>query len=281
MPKLGFNIVNLIVPSEPTTLNIRGTNGAWELRQHPNYTSNRQALNSRVHAAVTHIIDHDDLGLTKDDELLTELVNTCLAFSYITSNSVTMNRSTIYCRISFLQVGDGFPRDRGITGIDPIIQNGNDFTTAIEMMISKFESNKTDYHADLLIQFWLDILSCWSLENLFLSVCTILEIIKQCERRRTGNAGLHFYDAIESISNHLGLTVLSRDWINMRNDLIHEGHMSKVRFPGKSKWDCIEVCENVMGWLDDFFHEIFDLGPVKHVRFSRGSLSQLNSYTTW
>jgi hypothetical protein len=279
--KLGFNIVNLISPDEPNVLTVTGSNGNWDIRQHPNYANNRQAINSRVHGAVTYIADHGDLGLRKDEEILDELMHLCLSLSYLTSNSVTMNQSAIYSRISFIQVGDGFPRDRGITGIDPVVENHTDLETATTQMLRLFNQNKTDYHVDVIIQYWLDILSCWSLENLFLGACTILEIIKQCERRRTGNANLHFYDAIVSVSTHLHITVLNRDWINMRNDLIHEGHLSKVRFPNKTKFECIEVCEDVMQWIDEFIHAIFNLGTIKHNRFDRGSLGQLNSYTTW
>jgi hypothetical protein len=279
--KLGFNIVNLIAQGEPNILTITGSNGNWDIRQHPNYTSNRQALNSLVHAAVTYIADHDDLGLSKEEEILEELNQLCLSFSYLTSNAVTMNQSAVYSRISFIQVGDGFPRARGITGIEPIVNNQNDLVTASSQMLLRFNQNKIDYHIDVIIQYWLDLLSCWSLENLFLGACTILEIIKQCERRRTGIANLHFFDAIVSVSTHLGITVLNRDWISMRNDLIHEGHLSKVRFPNKTKFECIEVCEGVMHWIDEFTHSIFNLGTIKHDRFNRGSLGQLNSYTTW
>jgi len=279
--KLGFNIVNLIVLEESANLTITGSNGNWDIRQHPNYSDNRTAIESRVHAAITYIADHDDLGFRKDEEVLDELINLCLTFSYLTSNAVTINQSTVYSRINFLSVGDGFPRDRGISGINPVVENQTDFTTATNQMIRLFNQNIFNYHIDVIIQYWLDILSCWSLESLFLGACTILEIIKQCERRRTGNANMYFYDAIVSVSIHLGITVLNRNWIDMRNDLIHEGHLSKIRFPNKTKFECIEVCEDVMLWIDEFVHAIFALGTIKHKRFDRGSLGQLNSYTTW
>ncbi len=278
--KLGFNIVNLILPDEPNVLTVTGNNGNWDIRQHSNYTINREAINSRVHAAVTYIAEHDDLGLGKDEEILDELMHLCLSLSYLTSNSVTMNQSANYSRISFIQAGDGFPRERGITGIDPVVENQTDLETATTQMLRLFNQNKTDYHADVIIQYWLDILYCWSLENLFLGACTILEIIKQCERKRTGNANLPFCDAIVSVSTHLNITELNRDWINMRNDLIHEGHLSKIKFPSKTKFECIGVCEAIMHWIDEFIHAIFILGTIKHNRFDRGSLGQLNSYTT-
>ena len=279
--KLGFNIVNFIVPEEPFDFKIEGNNGIWEFQQHFNYNPNREALNTRVHAAVTYIADHDDLGMHKDDEILNELIHLCLSFSYLTSNAVTVKQSTDYSRISFIQVGDGFPRERGISNIKQVFNNQRDFIIATNQMIKSFDQNKIDYNIEVIIHFWLDIISCWSLEDLFLGACTILEIIKQCERKRTGNTNMHFYDAIVSVSTHLGLTVLNRDWINMRNDLIHEGHLSKVRFPNKSKLDCIKVCECMMLWIDEFIRAIFGLGIMKQKRFDNGSLVQLNSYTTW
>lgn len=279
--KLGFNLVNLIAPEQPTNLTITGSNGNWNICQHPNYKNNMQVLNSRVHSAVTYIADHDDLGFGKDEEILDELKHLCLTFSYLTSNAVSMNQTTMYSRISFLQMSDGFPRERGLTDINPVVENQKDFTTATNQMIRLFNQNKEDYHIDIIIQYWLDILSCWSLENLFSGACTILEIIKQCEIRRSGNADMHFYSAIVSVSNNLGITILNRDWIKMRNDLIHEGHLSKVKFPNKRKFECIEVCEDVMLWIDEFIHAIFALETIKHKRFDRGSLGQLNSLTTW
>lgn len=278
---LGFNLVNFIVPIEPTDLTIIGKNGDWTIRLHSNYSINRQTINSRVNAAITYIADHEDLGFIKDEEVLVELTNLCLTFSYLTSNAVTIKCSTNYSRVSFVQIGDGFPRDRGISGIDPIIVNQLDFISVANLMLLLFNQNKTDYHIDVIIHYWLDILSCWSLENLFLGACTILEIIKQCERRRLGKPNLYFYDAIASTSRNLKISVLNRDWINMRNDLIHEGHLSKVKNPNKSKSDCIEICEDLMLWIDQFIHAIFNLGSIKYNRFDRGSLEQLNSYTVW
>lgn len=277
---LGFNLVNLIVPGEPVQFDITGMNGIWTLTQAPNFEANREAINSRVTAAATYIAEHPDLGLSKSDVVLDEFMSICLAASYLSSNTVTTNGATPHSRISFIRVGDGFPRAKGITTVEPVVNSEADFIAALTKMLGAFNTNKADYHIDVLIQYWLDLLACWSLENMFMGACTMLEILKQCEIRRTGSE-MHFYDAIVSLSTHHGLPVLNRDWLKMRNDLVHEGHLAKVRFAGKTKQDCINVCEDVMDWLDKFVHVIHGLGPVQVVRFGRGSLADLNSYTTW
>jgi hypothetical protein len=281
MDKIGFNIINLIVPTDPPNLIITGSNGNWEFRRHSRYAETKLTLNSKVHSGITYFADHDDLGISSDTVILDELMNLCLTLSYLTSNTVTINQTTVYSRISFLSLNDGYPREKGITGIRPVVNNDADITQATNLMLAGFNQNKTDYHVNVIIHYWLDALSCWSLENLFLSACTILEIIKQAERRRIGDPSLHFFDAISSVSTNLAIPQLNRDWLNMRNDLTHEGHLSKVRFPNKTKGDCIMVCEDVLQWIDEFIHKIFALGPIKGNRFCRGALNGLNSYTTW
>jgi hypothetical protein len=67
----------------------------------------------------------------------------------------------------------------------------------------------------------------------------------------------------------------------MRNDLVHEGHLAKNHFIGHSKNDCANVCEDVLSWIDEFFHAIFDLGIIRNKRFTRNCMYGLNSYTTW
>jgi hypothetical protein len=272
------DFVNLILPGEPDNLEVSGPLGKWNISKHYRYDIDSPVLNSKVHSARTYTADHDRFSLSSLNATLHETRHLSLILSYLTSNAVTIANNQA-SDLTLLQSSDGFPRDRGISGIDPII-NETDLSIVTANMLSQFGINAATYHVDVIIHYWLDIISCWSLENLFLGSCTILEIVKQTERRRTGS-NLHFYQAINSISSYLGIQLLNRDWINMRNDLIHEGHFSKVNFPSKTKADCIIVCEDVMTWIDSFIHAIFSIPPPSIPRFSRGSLSQLNSYTTW
>lgn len=277
---LGFNVINLIVPDEPGSFDVNGSIGTWNFKKFDNYDENVKVLSSGVHAVMTYIADHPDLGSTHDDTMFEEIAHLCLLSSFLSSNTVTINSTTVYSRFTIMQVGDGFPREKGLSGFQSICQNKDEFKDNLELMLASFSTVETDWHIELIIHYWLDSLSCWSLENLYLSACTILEVIKQGEIRRTGS-NLHFYDAIESVSNHFGITVLNRDWIKMRNDLIHEGHLSKARFAGKSKQECIEVCEDVMNWLDEFVFAAFNIGALPAQRFGRGSLGNINSYSTW
>jgi hypothetical protein len=272
------DLVNLVLPNEPDKIELSGSLGRWSIDKHFRYDIDRPVLNSKVHSARTYTADHENFSASSLNSILHELRHLTLIFSYLTSNAVTIvnNPSS---EMTLLQVNDGFPRDRGLSGVEPIIRE-EEIVNVANKMLALFPTNMGSYHIDVIIHYWLDVISCWSLENLFLGACTILEIVKQSERRRTG-ANLHFFDAIVSISNYLRIQPLNRDWINMRNDLIHEGHLSKVKFPQKNKSDCINVCEDVMSWIDQFINAIFSLQPPTVQRFSRGSLIQLNSYTNW
>ena len=106
-------------------------------------------------------------------------------------------------------------------------------------------------------------------------------MIKQNERRRLGNDRLTFFEGIDSATSNLQITNLSWDFTKMRNDLIHEGHLSGTNYPGHTKAECSEVVADVLNWIDEYIHGLFGIIPVTKVRYPRQVLSSLNSYTTW
>jgi hypothetical protein len=277
----GFNIINLIIPGESEQMTLRGKHGDWTLTRVPDYIKMREAVETRVKAAVTYTADHPDVGFSDTDDLFDEILHICLSASFLTSNTVTIHGSTSYSKTTMMNLTpDIFPREKGASGFIPAVATTSDFKQSMEVMLGSFDANKTLHHTDFIMHYWLEVLSCWSLENMFLSACTILELLKQSERRRTSSPNMYFYDAIVSLSTHHGLTVLSSDWKNMRNDLVHEGQLSKNHFPGKSKADCIAVCEDVMDWIDQFMFKVHGIASPRIPRFGRGSLVELNSYTT-
>jgi hypothetical protein len=93
----------------------------------------------------------------------------------------------------------------------------------------------------ILIHHWLDALGCWSFEDFYLSATTLLQIIAAIEERITGNSSLHYFPAVQSAANRVGITPLSRDFKDMRNNLIHEGKLIGGRFAGTD----IEACSIV------------------------------------
>jgi len=284
---LGFCLLNLFIPNNPDELILNGNHGEWRLAKDVDFDNKLQTITSkRTICLETYTITHDhSLGGSGSsriaDELLKELNYVCLSLSYLTGSAVTFERSLPMSDITFIQVGDSFPRMRGLSSSDPVTFDQYDFKEKLDTMINAFERNQNTNNINIIIHHLLDSTYCWSLEDLFLSLCTVLEIIKQNERRRTGNSRLYFYDSIASVARHLGITVLNEDFKNMRNDLIHEGHLSKIKFSGHTKSECSDVVCDVLNWIDEYVHAIFSLGDVKNTRYPRNTLSGLNSYTTW
>lgn len=78
----------------------------------------------------------------------------------------------------------------------------------------------------------------FSLEGLYLAAGVQMDIVKQQERRETGNRGLTYFDGMVSASNRYSLSPLGSDYKDMRNDIVHEGLLSGSNFRGKSKSQC-------------------------------------------
>jgi len=215
-----------------------------------------------------------------NDEVFDELLYICLAASFLSGSAVTVSRSLPSSEIMIAETGPRFPRDRGLSIIDPIFSQPSDFVQTLSAMVDGFESVISSNNIEVIIHHWLDSLSCWSLEDLYLSACTILEIIKQNERHRSGKMNQYFYDAIVSASNHYKIRVMSRDWIAMRNDLVHDGKLSGSRFQNKNVFQCNSVSKDVLHWLDEYIFAVFGLCGLSTNRYDDPTL-MLNSYTVY
>ena len=90
---------------------------------------------------------------------------------------------------------------------------------------------------------------------------------------------MSYFQAIQSASLRVGITSLSRDFKDMRNNLIHEGKLIGGRFAGRDLEACSIVAADVMNWFDEYLHSIMNLGPVKRKRFSKSDFMSLNAYS--
>src|SRR4051812_32015163 len=88
-----------------------------------------------------------------------------------------------------------------------------------------------------------------------------------------------FFQGVTEASNRFGIPVLSTDFRDMRNDLIHDGTLSGHRFIGKTVADCRIVASDVVNWIDAYVHAAFGLGAVRRVRFDAHSFDGLNAYS--
>jgi hypothetical protein len=280
---IGFRLINFIVPDALDEFKIIGKHGNWIVKKEHDYDEKTNELKRKPTIALeTYTIEHEnshDHSVT--EELLEEVRHICLSLSYLCGTAITFERSLPFSDVNFITVGDGFPRMRHLIPDNHVVSNFHEFETKLNLMVENFDDNENDNNANIIIHHLLDSNYCWSLEDLFLGLCTVLEIIKQNERRRTNNRNMPFYNSIVSVSGHLNITVLNQDFKNMRNDLIHEGHLSKVTFPGHTKSECADVICDVLNWVDEYLHAIFAINPVDSIRCPANALAGLNSYTTW
>lgn len=273
---IGFRLVNLLIPGTQHEFKVTTKNGTWTLVRVEKYVDLEQTLQNRVSCAETFYITHEE----RDDKVFDELLYICLAASFLSGSAVTVRRSLPESEIMIAETGSRFPRDRGLSTITPIFSNPADFVQALSAMVDGFENVISTKNIEVIIHHWLDSLSSWSLEDQYLSACTILEIIKQNERQRNGNTNQYFYDAIVSASNHYQIRVMSRDWIAMRNDLVHDGKLSGSRFQNKNAFQCNSISKDVLHWLDEYVFSVFELGGLNSNRYSDPTLMQ-NSYTVY
>jgi hypothetical protein len=78
-----------------------------------------------------------------------------------------------------------------------------------------------------------------------LSATTLLQIIATTEETIQGK-DLSYFDAIKDASTRLGIAQLSRDFKDMRNNLVHEGKLTGGKFGGTSLKDCAMVAADVL-----------------------------------
>jgi hypothetical protein len=180
--------------------------------------------------------------------------------------------------VKFVQVGPHFPRERSVDGATACVKNDQEFKQVCEAFVAAYGGAGHTEKVRLIVHHWLDALSCWSLEDLYLSATTILQIISATEKTKQG-VDLKFFQGVSAASNRFAIPPLSTDFRDMRNDLIHDGTLSGQRFAGKTLADCRVVTSSVLNWIDSYLHAALGLGAVRRVRFDAQSFDGLNAYS--
>ena len=279
---IGFRFINLLVPGDPARFTINGGSGSWQFEQEANFGAAKDAVVGNMCAETytgEHPVSLDD-GAAGCDTAFDELLPLCLGASYLTGRSVTVRRSLPHSDVMLAQVGSHFPRERSINGTRSVVTSGAEFQAAIEAFLTAYTGVGHTEKVLLLIHHWLDALSCWALEDFYLSGTTILQIVAATEESRcpiTHNPS--FYKYLTAAANRHGLPALSHDVIEMRNDLVHDGSLSGSRFQNKNVQDCGVVAAEVLNWIDIYLHTALHLGPVRQVRFDANLLATLNAYS--
>lgn len=280
---IGYQMVNLVVPGDPDEFSIAGASGDWRFLRHSDYVTCLVKMREDGACAETYSATHPasmEDGAAVVDAALEEFLVLCLACSYASGSAVTIRRSTPGSDVQQMTVGDHFPRERELSGAGALVANRAEF----EDLCGKFVANhsRTAHpswaQVRVMVHHFLDALACWSLEDLFLSGTTVLQVISAAEKNRTGQ-DLSFLQGVTSAATHFGLRALSPDFKNMRNDLVHDGLLSGSRFRGKSKQDCAVIAADMFDWLDDYFHAVLGLGAVRNRRFDPKAFRSLNAFS--
>jgi hypothetical protein len=186
-----------------------------------------------------------------------ELIDACLILSFIEANCVAPSGTTPQSDAAFLALGDSFVRPRAIAGFPKLPMSGT-YKDFFAGGMSSFASTFNARRLRLFLSHWISGLTCFSLEDLFLSVGVQMDIIKQCEITATGRK-LTYYEGMQSASSRYNLQPLTNDYKNMRNDIVHEGVLSGSYFHGKDKAQCAEVVAASLNWIDEYICSVLGL----------------------
>jgi hypothetical protein len=279
---LSFCVVNLVIPGDPVKLDLALPSGTWTLERHPNYAEFKQAIGEGK-CAETYFLEHPvDLRVDKSaavDRAFDEITPILLAASFLTGMSVTIKRSTPQSDVMIVQSTDHWPRERAIHGASPIITTDAEFKQKVEQFMQAWPQAGRTEKARLLVHHWLDALACWSMEDLYLSATTLLQIIVATEADHQGKAKLDYYPGVTDASTRMGIPALSNDFKNMRNELIHDGQLIGRRFLGPDKLACAAVVAEVLNWFDLYVFTALGMGAPAKPRFSNTEFVGLNAYS--
>jgi hypothetical protein len=248
---LEFAIANLL-HADPA-FEIPSSLGKWQFRRFPKYKDVLSAIDKGM-CANTYFASLPSISPTSSDaQFLTacdEIVDICLVLSFLTARCVTPSSSTSNSDIGFMSLGDSFVVARSIAGFPSF--SPCSFVTIFAGWLGTAYPAYRSRTLRLQLCHWLSGLTCFSLEDLYLSAGVQMDIVKQRERASTGNSSLTYFQGMLSASTRYSLSPLGSDYKNMRNDIVHEGILSGNNFPGKSKSECAEVVAETLNWLDAY-----------------------------
>ena len=280
---LSFPVINLILPNDSTRLELNTPLGPWIVEKSADSDHFKAEITTKSGlVAETYFLENQvshQGDAPRAEAAFEELTPILLSLSYALGHAVSIRRSTPISDVMIVQPSQHWPRPRGIHDPAPIVASDCDLATLVERAATSWPTASATYKTTLLIHHWLDALSCWSLEDLYLSATTLLQIVAATEERDQGVTNLGFMKAVNEAASRFGLPALSADFKNMRNDLIHDGHLSGSRFANKSREECAEVAADVLNWIDQYVIAVLRLGPISQVRFKRTDLYGLNSFS--
>jgi len=278
---LGFWLINMMIPGDPEQASITTCSGTWFFQRIAEFAKCKNAIsnNQCAHTYSIEIATSMRDGAAACDAALDEMIPLLLGSSFLSGLAVTSKNSLPHSEVSIIQPTSHWPRERSMGDGNPCINTSDEFFQTLGKFIAVWPTVSQSEKLLILIHHWLDALGCWSFEDLYLSATTLLQIIAATEERLTGNRDLSYFQAIQSAASRVGIKPLSRDFKDMRNNLIHEGRLLGGKFAGTDIEACSVVVSDLMNWFDDYVHAIVNLGPVKRKRYSKYDFMSLNAYS--
>src|ERR1017187_1811780 len=248
---LEFSVANLVMP-EPS-FEIPSSLGTWQLARFGQYEDLLHDVDQGK-CANTYYASLDAVGpQSSDAEFGTacdEIIDFCLVLSFLTARCVTPSGDTPQSVIHFLGLHDKFVRPRGIVGFPAAAVSS--MTSLFAAWICSSYQAYRDRTLRLQLCHWLSGLTCFSLEDLYLACGVQMDIVKQVERRVTGNSRLEYFQGMKSASTRYRIPPLGHDYTKMRNDIVHQGVLSGNNFTSRSKAECAAVVADALNWLDSY-----------------------------
>ncbi|AZQ85650.1 hypothetical protein EKO29_17615 [Colwellia sp. Arc7-635] len=249
---IGFMITNLITDDNEFLVN--GKLGQWVFSKSPNYDDMVSPILTKGACGNTFSAELATLShKSTDAEFSTccdEIIDICLLLSFIQARCITPSGSSRFSDISFIQLGDDFIPARSIVGF-PEIEVKTGFTNLFLDWKSSIHPTLNNKKLRLFLSHYLSGLTCFTLEDIFLSLGVQMDLIKQEEIKIKGQ-NMTYQDGMKSASARYGIIPLSPAYTKMRNDIVHEGVLSGKNFKNKSKEDCSKVIIDTLNWIDQY-----------------------------
>jgi hypothetical protein len=214
---IGFWLVNLLPPEQRQTFDLRTPAGLWKFKQSAAFQKLEPEIRDRGGCGNTYsmvfALPTDGPRSSIKETAFDEVLPICLATSFVTGAAVTIRNSLPPSEISFAQVGPHFPRQRGIPDPVACVNTIAEFTKFVEQFVRDYQRLNPSEKLLLLTHFYIDAFSCWSLENMYLSGSTLLQIIASTEqdtgrpfaanhaKARTGKARPAFFDYLSGAAD--------------------------------------------------------------------------------
>ncbi|WP_421105610.1 hypothetical protein [Serratia marcescens] len=294
----GFYLTNLLPPGMPNKFSITTNGILWDLEkmQHSNFNNVINEIENgacaNTYSMLTNIPSNQlrVSGLIEDsyfDKIMDNLLKACLAFSFINGTSVRPTSSTPFSKVSLIQPGDKFPRDHSIHSPKSCLNTLSYYIDFVESFCNNNNVFSTEKML-LIIHYYLDSIAAWSLENQYILLTTILQIIGDTEKTSGRKfAQLHakqrksrigFYDYLAGAADRAGIQKLTFDAVKLRNKLIHEGKFDNSTYPSKS--NITDLISESFSWIDSYIFKIIGVQHQPNPRYASKILENfMNSFS--